>query len=292
MIGSRMLKHRPVKDWTANRVLKNRNGVFHLTEDARSFYHGILQMLIRNDVPFLLGGAYAFGHYTGISRHTKDLDIFVRPKDCEPLLDLAARNGFRTEITFRHWIGKIWNPADELIDVIYGSGNGICEVDEEWFRHAVPGEFLGLPVRVVPCEEMIWSKGYILERNRFDGADIAHLIRAQGPLLDWNRLIERFGDHWRVLYAHMILYGFVYPDEPHQIPRDVLLLLNDRLRASTTERPRPAKRRLCQGTLFSHSQYKKDLDDWGYKDARLRPHGKMTEEDIRQWTAAFASEKP
>jgi hypothetical protein len=32
-----------------------------------------------------------------------------------------------------------------------------------------------------------------MERERFDGADVAHIILAYGDRLDWRRLLERFG---------------------------------------------------------------------------------------------------
>jgi hypothetical protein len=28
----------------------------------------------------------------------------------------------------------------------------------------------------------------------------------------------RFGDHWRVLFSHIILFGFVYPDKRQNVP--------------------------------------------------------------------------
>lgn len=29
--------------------------------------------------------------------------------------------------------------------------------------------------------------------------------------LDWSRLARRFGQHWRVLPSHLILFGCIYP---------------------------------------------------------------------------------
>src|SRR5207248_659415 len=114
---------------------------------------------------------------------------------------------------------------------IYNSGNGRCPVDDDWFAHAVWAEVLGTPVSVIPAEEMIWQKSYIMERERFDGADVAHLLRARGPALDWDRLLRRFGAHWRVLLSHLVLFGFVYPSEQDKVPRRVLHDLAERLLA-------------------------------------------------------------
>ncbi len=56
--------------------------VFDELEPVTSrFYVNALAVLAEANVPYLLGGAYALAHYTGIVRHTKDLDLFVRPAD-------------------------------------------------------------------------------------------------------------------------------------------------------------------------------------------------------------------
>ena len=54
---------------------------------ARVFYVRMLEALRAAEVPFLLGGAYAFARYTGIERHTKDIDVFVRPEDEPAILE-------------------------------------------------------------------------------------------------------------------------------------------------------------------------------------------------------------
>lgn len=52
-----------------------------------------------------------------------------------------------------------------------------------------------------------------MERERFDGADVAHIILKRGKRLDWGRLLSRFGEHWRVLLSHLILFDYIYPSE-------------------------------------------------------------------------------
>jgi hypothetical protein len=126
---------------------------------------------------------------------------------------------------------------------------------------------------------MIWSKAYIMERERYDGADIAHLIRARGPGLDWERLLRRFGPHWRVLMSHLVLYGFVYPCDRDAIPGAVIRRLAERL-GEELDAPAPDEN-LCRGTLLSRYQYRIDLDEWGYRDGRIRPDGRMTRRQAR-----------
>jgi hypothetical protein len=246
------------------------------------FYRDALDVLGASGVPFLVGGAYAFAYYTGIVRHTKDLDVFVRANDSRAALQALAKAGYRTKTTFSHWLGKAYH-GEDFIDVIHSSGNGLCAVDSGWFEHAVEGEVLGAPARLVPAEEMIWQKAYIMERERFDGADVLHLLRARGKDLDWRRLLARFGPHWRILLSHLVLVGFVYPQEAGCVPAEVLGTLLDRLNDLP---PAPSPGPVCLGTLLSRTQYRVDVEEWGYQDARLPPLGKITPEQIEAWTEA------
>ena len=254
---------------------------------ACSFYLAALHSLRRSGIDFLVGGAYALERYTGISRDTKDLDVFVRPEDCERVLAAFAESGFDTELTFPHWLGKA-RAGSEMVDVIFSSGNGCARVDDEWFQHGVTDEVMGVPVRLIPVEEMIWSKGLIMERERFDGADVIHLLRARGAGLDWSRVLRRFGSRWRVLLSHLILFGFVYPGHRDVIPTGVMRELTARLKRETgTAAIDGDDGRACHGTLLSRQQYLVDVDYWGYRDARLGPEGTMTEADVAIWTAAI-----
>ena len=259
-----------------------------LNPQTRAFYVRTLAVLNEAGVPYLVGGAYALAKHAGIERHTKDLDIFVRRGDRDAILRALDMAGYRTEVSFPHWLAKAYGD-DGFIDVIYSSGNGVVKVDEEWFSHASDGEILGIPVRLCPAEEMIWSKGYVQERERFDGADIAHLIRCRGEAMDWRRLLRRFGDHWRVLFSHLILFGFIYPAERDAIPPWVLKELADRL-VNETEGPLPPGK-ICFGTLLSREQYLVDIGKWDYHDARLKHMGQMSPEEVAHWTAAIAAAK-
>src|SRR4029077_12564029 len=106
-----------------------------------------------------------------------------------------------------------------------------------------------------PPEEMIWSKGFVQERERYDGADILHLFRQVGATLDWTRVLSRFGDHWRVLLSFVVLFGFVYPDQRDNVPLWVSDELLRRLASESLERDGS----VCNGTLLSREQYLGDL---------------------------------
>jgi hypothetical protein len=260
--------------------------VGELGREVREFYVRTLSSLNASGIPYLVGGAYALERYTGIERNTKDFDLFIRPDDLERIVRAMEDQGCRTEVTFPHWLAKAYR-GDHFFDIIFSSGNGLGRVDEAWFAHGVDDVVLDVPVRLVPAEEMIWQKAYVMERERFDGADIAHLLRARADVLDWGRLLRRFeGPHGRVLLAHLVLFGFIYPGGREKIPDPVMSDLLGRLQDEGALTP-GGDARLCQGTLLSRSQYLVDLERWEYEDARLSPRGRMSAEELAHWTESI-----
>ncbi len=247
-----------------------------LAPRTRAFYRRGLTALRAAQVAFLVGGAYALERYTGIARYTKDLDIFVLPRDRDRALQVLAAAGSHVDLTYPHWLAKAFC-GEDFIDIIFSSGNALCRVDAEWFAHAVKRVVLGVPVSLCPPEELIWSKAFVAERERYDGADIAHMLRSCGEHLAWLRLLRRFDRHWRVLLSHLILFGFVYPSERGKIPAWVMRELLHRLHDESYAPP--LTDRVCQGTLLSRTQYLVDITHWGYSDGRLLPRGPMTAAD-------------
>lgn len=250
-----------------------------LRPQASDFYREVLEILEREGLPFLVGGAFALTSYTGICRYTKDLDLFVRQSDVGRILRVAEAEGYEVEMTSELWIAKImWQ--GETIDLIFNSGNGVSPVDDQWLERGVVHEVLGISAKLLPVEEFLWTKAFIMERERFDGADVIHTLHAHGRDVDWVRLLELFGEHWRVLFSHLVLFGYVYPGERDSIPGPLLLRLltqwvDEEVAGNGAER-------LCRGPMLSRSQYRVDTEEWGYEDARILPHGSMTREEAER----------
>jgi hypothetical protein len=255
-----------------------------LSEEVEAFYRRAIAILERAGIPCMVGGAYALERYAAISRHTKDLDLFLRPDDCPRALLEFSLQGYHADLTYPHWLGKV-HASGAFIDLIFASGNGVARVDDTWFACAVPDRMFDLPVQLCPVEEMIWSKAFVMERERYDGADIAHLLRARAGQLDWPRLLARFGPHWRLLLVNLILFGYIYPAEQSLLPRDVLEELLGRLAEEYTHII--TEDRVCGGTMLSRGQYLPDIEAWGYRDARLDPYASMSPQAIADWTAAI-----
>jgi hypothetical protein len=252
--------------------------------ETAQFYANAMQVLDEANVPFLVGGAFALWYYTHICRPTKDLDLIVLPSDRDRALAALAGAGYQTETPYPHWLAKAYK-GEEFIDIIYNSGNGCSPVDAEWFAHAPVARLLGRKVRLNPPEELLHGKAFVMERERYDGADVAHLLLSHGPRLDWPRLLRRFGERWRVLLSHVVLFGLIYPTERASVPEWVLQELLGRLRAEGRDTDEAS--RVCYGTILSREQFLVDVNEWGFQDARLPPVGPMSSSDVDLWTAAI-----
>ena len=249
-----------------------------------AFYCDVLKTLNNTSLPYLIGGGYAFHLYTKINRQTKDFDLFIDRADFDRFSRVLSEAGYNVELTYPHWLAKVHFNGD-VIDLVFGSGNGVAEVDKAWFDYAAPADLFGIPTKICPAEEMLWSKAYIMERERFDGADIAHLILARGQQLDWSRLLRRFDPHWRLLLSHLTLFGLIYPAHRDVVPRWIMNELLDRLNEELDSPSQDYK--ICGGTLLSREQYLDDIHQWGYQDARLVPLGNLTRQETASWTEAI-----
>jgi len=257
-------------------------------EKTLEFYRDVLLELNAARLDYLVGGAFALAKYTGIQRQTKDLDIFLKPETCPRVLKILSDKGYRTELLDPVWLGKAFSPGGAFVDFIFRSGNGLAEVDDGWFHKPAEGSLLGVTTRFCPPEETIWSKAFIMERGRYDGADVAHYLLACGATLNWYRLLKRFDPHWRVLFSHLVLFGFIYPDHRDLIPKWVMVKMMKRL--SQELHSSPSETKVCQGTLLSRVYYLMDVGA-GYRDGRFRPSGTLTDEAVEQWKAAVERDR-
>lgn len=235
---------------------------------AQTFYGEALSILLESRAPFMLGGGMAVVHYTGIVRDTKDLDIFCKPSEYPRILKLFAEKGYQTELTDVRWLAKVFKDG-YYMDIIFDTVNNICTVDDAWYDHATAGEFQGYPVKFVPVEELLWCKIFVQNRERFDGADVNHLILKRGKEINWKRLLSRLDQHWHLLLAQFIVFQFVYPSEyRHILPRWLFDELMNR--ANEQYELPPAVEKVCRGPIIDQTQYKVDIKEWDYKVTTIK----------------------
>jgi hypothetical protein len=121
-------------------------------------------------------------------------------------------------------------------------------VHPTWWRPRVHE----IEVNVLGVTELIWSKVWIQYRERYDGADVAHLILKNSDSIDWERLLSYMEQYWEVLLIHILNFRFIYPTEREKIPRWLLDELLSRLHHQIAL-PTP-RIKVCRGTVANPCQ--------------------------------------
>jgi hypothetical protein len=238
---------------------------FWIPEEEREIYKQALDALNEAGIRYVVTGAYAIYEYAGIYRDTKDLDLFTEPRQVVPAMRVLRQAGFTTRLEQPHWLAK-GKVGELFVDLIFGMGNGLALVDEDWYQHSRPSILAARQVRVAPPEELIWHRLFINERHRHDMADIVHLILCTGHRLDWARLVRKTGEHWPLLLAQLQMFAYIYPQVTGRVPSWVLeeLLGRAAVEVSRTRSDEPVTR----GTLVSRFSFAIDVNEWGMRDLR------------------------
>ena len=105
-----------------------------------------------------------------------------------------------------------------IVDVIWAMANHRTDVDREWLTRGPLVEFGDTHIRVVPPEELIWSKLYVLQKDRSDWPDIFNILHAAGATLDWNHLLARLGEDRALLNAVLTVFRWLAPHRAAELP--------------------------------------------------------------------------
>jgi hypothetical protein len=230
--------------------------------EQEALFREVLELMQRNCVPFAVSGAFALHRHSGVWRDTKDLDLFLPAVEVARALDLLASDGFSTEVPDAVWLAKA-RRGDFFVDLITGMSNGVVRVDHTWISRAQDSDIVGIPARVLSPEELIVSKIFVTRRERFDGADICHLIYGTRGRFDWKRLLDLVGEHWQVLYWHLVLYHYVYPTSTDYVPGEIWEEMQQRFKA---ELEHPNKAIDFRGSLIDENMFNIDVVEWGKRN--------------------------
>jgi hypothetical protein len=241
-------------------------GPFAVPEDARRSYRRALVALNRARIPYVVSGAYAMYEYTGLWRHTKDLDLFLEGRYIPRAMNALADAEFEVELTDPRWLAKA-RDGELFIDLIFAAGNFVASIDAEWVERARPARVLGVRTLLAAPEDLIRFKAFICERHRFDGADIAHIIQGLRGKLDWRYLIDQMGDNWELLLWHLVFFRYIYPCRASDVPRSVLDELLGRYQGTLDRTGEPSESAAFRGTLVSSFSFQVDVAK-GYRDLR------------------------
>ncbi|HEY2772445.1 MAG TPA: nucleotidyltransferase family protein [Candidatus Binatia bacterium] len=173
-------------------------------------------------LPLAASGGFATSFYTAIWRNTKDLDLCVLAQDRDAIVAVTSDAGFHDlydEKPYdRGWIYRATGRG-VIVDIIWQLANRKGEVDAAWLTLGPVVSIHGDTLRLVPPEELIWSKIHVVQRERCDFPDIVNILYCCGSQLDWKALLERLRGEERLLASVMSLFSWLAPGRARSIPR-------------------------------------------------------------------------
>jgi hypothetical protein len=233
-----------------------------LPKKQRELFRDVLILLEENSVPFAVSGAFALQQHSGICRETKDLDIFLPAEDVSGALACLMSRGFECEVSDPVWLAKAFRDQ-YFVDLIAGMSNAVITVDASWIQRAHPVTVLGVSTRMLAPEELLLSKLFVTRRERFDGADLAHIVYATRGKLDWDRILKLVGEHWEILLSSLLLFRYVYPSHSDYVPATLWQDLIQRLSKAVAD---PDLQQPFRGSLIDDCMFAIDLKDWGLEN--------------------------
>jgi hypothetical protein len=189
--------------------------------DEWRVYQRVIRGAREAGVPFAFGGAFATAVYTGELRNTKDFDFYITPQDREVMQEVVTRAGLQDHFERlpydRSWIYRA-SDGDVIVDSIWDMANHRAQVDMDWLTRGPLVELQGEEMRAIPAEELIWSKLYVVQRERCDWGDVLNLIDARAASIDWEHLLHRMGEDAPLLSGALELYSWLNPERAATIP--------------------------------------------------------------------------
>jgi hypothetical protein len=200
----------------------------HIPDNEWAIYESAIHALQPLERPFMLAGAFSLATYTGSWRNTKDLDLYVLPDDRQLFIDALTRAGFADYYEqlpyLRHWIYRAFKD-DCIVDIIWAHANRRADVDEQWFERAPEVNVRGRKLAVVPAEELLWCKLYVMQKDRCDWGDVMNLVHATDGNLDWEHLSERLGEDLPLLIGLLNVYCWLHPGNQLRLPQSIRAVL-------------------------------------------------------------------
>ena len=230
-----------------------------IPEEQAELFREVLTALEQKRVPYAVSGAFALRQHTGICRFTKDLDLFMTACTGIKVLPYLRKCGFNCVVSDPVWLSKA-HKGDFFVDLITGMSNAVLTVEDSWIERARPAVIHGIETRVLAPEELVASKIFVVRRERFDGADIAHVIYGTYPSFDWERELQLVGEHWEMLLWSLLLFRYVYPAQTHYVPSEVW---NQLLGRFQHELAHPNPNAEFRGSLVDNNMFAIDVNEWG-----------------------------
>lgn len=232
-----------------------------LDSKSTELYQAALSAINEASIPYLIGGGLAFQYHTGYPRSFNDLDIYCKAGDYPKILKLLETQGFSTVVQDEKWLAKATKDSAQ-IDFLFSTPNNVQTVDDSWIDNGKSGKLFDMKILYVGSEELLWSKIYVQDANKYDGPDAHHLILKLGDTLNWKNLLSRMEADWEVLLATLINFRFVFPSKRDKVPRWLMDELVERLQRQL-EMP-VSNDDICRGPLLSRTNYAIAIEKEGF----------------------------
>lgn len=192
-----------------------------IPEDDWIVYKQVISAAHARRLPFAVGGAFAIATYTGHLRNTKDLDLYTTPTHREAMIDILTGAGladyYGQRAYDRSWIYRGIRDG-VIVDAIWSMANRRSLVDDDWIRRGPEIRLRGETLRVLPPEELIWAKLYVIQRDRCDWTDILNILYCTAAKLDWKYLLARVSDDRPLLAGVMSVFAWTFPGRVDDLP--------------------------------------------------------------------------
>lgn len=192
-----------------------------IPENEWELYKTVIDKVREKGIRFALGGGLAFSEYAGRIRNTKDLDLYIFPWDRERAAEACMEAGFKDYYEVqgydRSWIFRSYKDP-VIVDLIWTSPNHRFVVDPRWLTRGRDVEIRGTNLKLVPPEELIFAKLYVLQRDRCDWPDILNILYNMGQFLDWRHLIDRVGNDLPLLAGALTTFRWLSPERAAKLP--------------------------------------------------------------------------
>jgi hypothetical protein len=188
-------------------------------------YARVMDACDERGVRYVLGGGLAFSELSGRARNTKDLDLYVLPGQRELAVEALLSAGFHDyfdELPYdRTWIfrGRL-EPV--IVDLIWTSPNHRIMVDDAWLSCGPAVQIHDRCVRLIPPEDLIVAKLYVLQKDRCDWTDLFNILNDQAHAMDWDRLLDRVGQRDAPLLGGLLsTFRWLCPNDSRGVPEHV-----------------------------------------------------------------------
>ena len=191
-------------------------------ESSWAAYEIAIDAFDKRNMPFALAGGHALACYTGRTRASKDVDFIIVPEDRELAIDTVKSCGFDDyydrQPYDRNWIFRSCR-EDTILDLIWAMPNRRASVQADWLTGGPLVRVHNRTLRLIPAEELLWTKLYVLQRDRSDWPDLLNLIYAAGETLDWRHLLDMIGTDSALLASLLVIFAWLRPESARKLPQ-------------------------------------------------------------------------